>query len=228
MSIDLEFSKFAHTYERYGIIQERVVQELLSLLKYQPKRILDLGCGRGAIAKRIDWTVKYFLGVDFAKRMLELHPKGGHIECIYGNFDNPELYEQLFLYDFDYILSASAMQWSNDIDALFAKIRNLNFQDFAFAIFTADTFKTLHKTAGITSPLPSKDQILAAATKYFHCNNHTQEYRLEFENTLEMFRYIKRSGVSGNRKLLGYKEMKKLMQSYPLKHLEFEVVFLYS
>ena len=228
MSIDLEFSKFAHTYERYGIIQDKVADELLSLLKYKPKKILDLGCGRGALIKKIDWEVEYFLGVDFAKRMLELHPKGERIECIYGDFDNPELYEQLFLYDFDYILSASALQWSSDIEALFAKIKRLHFQDLAFAIFTADTFKTLHKTARITSPLPSKEQILKAAQKHFDCKSHTQQYRLEFADTMEMFRYIKKSGVSGNRNVLDYKQTKRLIREYPLDFLEFEVVFLYS
>ena len=72
MSIDLEFSKFAHTYERYSIIQERVADEVIALLPNKPKRILDLGCGRGALAKRIDWEIERFLGVDFAKNMLEL------------------------------------------------------------------------------------------------------------------------------------------------------------
>jgi len=228
MSIDLEFSKFAHTYERYGIIQEKVAEELLSLLKYQPKKILDLGCGRGALAKKISWDVDHFLGVDFAKRMLELHPKGERIECIYGDFDDPELYEQLFLFDFDYILSSSAMQWSRDIDALFAKIKRLNFQDFAFAVFTANTFKTLHKTAHTTSPLPSKEQILQAAQKHFDCKNHTQEYTLEFTDTLQMLRYIKKSGVSGKRNILSYKQTKALIDNYPLLYLEFEVLFLYS
>ena len=228
MSVDLEFSKYAETYERYGIIQEQVAEELLSLLKYKPEKILDLGCGSGALAKRIDWEVERFLGVDFAKRMLELHPKSERIECIYADFDDPGLYEQLFLYDFDYILSASAMQWSSDIESLFAKIKELHFRDFAFAIFTSDTFETLHKTAGTGSPLPSKERIFQAASKHFRFESFTQNYRLEFENTLEMLRYIKRSGVSGNRKLLGYKETKSLIRRYPVDFLEFEVLFLYS
>jgi malonyl-CoA O-methyltransferase len=52
------------------------------------------------------------------------------------------------------------------------------------------------------------------------------QYKLEFDSVREMFRYIKRSGVSGNRNLLGFKEMKKLMNEYPLNYLEFEVVFI--
>ncbi len=228
MSVDLEFSKFAHTYERYGIIQEKVADELLALVKGEPKKILDLGCGRGALAKRINWDVELFLGVDFAKNMLELHPKGEKIECIYGDFDNPELYEHLFLYDFDYILSASALQWSQDIDKLFAKIAALNYNDFAFAVFTSNTFKTLHATAGISSPLPSAQTIVDCAKRHLGGKNHIRSYTLEFGDTLEMLRYIKRSGVSGSRGVLGYKQTKALMRNYPVKYLEFEVVFLYS
>jgi malonyl-CoA O-methyltransferase len=228
MSIDLEFSKYAHSYGRYNVIQEKVSEQLLSYLKYQPKKILDLGCGSGAIAKKIDWDIDYFLGVDFAKKMLELHPKANNVECIYGDFDNPELYEHLFLYDFDYILSASALQWSKDLDGVFQNIKRLHYHDFAFAIFTANTFQTLHKTAGITSPLRSSEEVLHVVKKYFTCKSVIQTYTLEFENTLEMFRYIKRSGVSGNRSVLSYTQTKKLLASYPLNYLEFEVLFLYS
>ncbi len=228
MKIDLEFSKYAHTYERYNIIQEQVSDELLSLLKYKPKKILDLGCGRGALAKKIGWEIEYLLGVDFAKNMLELHPKASNIECVYGNFDNPELYEHLFLYDFDYILSASALQWSNDMDALFGNIAKLNFDDFAFAIFTADTFKTVYKTAGIVSVLRDAETVIKLAQKHFSCKYHINTYTLEFESNIEIFRYIKRSGVSGNRGVLSYKQTKELIKNYPLSYLEFEVVFLYT
>jgi len=42
-----------------------------------------------------------------------------------------------------------------------------------------------------------------------------------------MFKYIKRSGVSGGKKQLNYKQMKKIMQNYPLDYLEFEVLFVF-
>jgi malonyl-CoA O-methyltransferase len=43
-----------------------------------------------------------------------------------------------------------------------------------------------------------------------------------------MFKYIKQSGVSGSRKVLGYKQTKKLMREYPVNYLEFEVAFIVS
>ncbi len=228
MSIDLEFSRFATSYNRYSIIQSHVANRLISLLKYKPKKILDLGCGEGAIATRTDWEIDFFLGVDFAKKMLELHPQTQKIKCIYYDFENDALYDELCLYDFDYILSSSALQWAKDLNRLFYNISRLNFKDFAFGIFTSNTFKTIHKTANISSPIYTLDTVLDTAKKYFDFNYEVKNYTLEFEDSIEMFRYIKKSGVSGNLNKLSYKETKRLINEYPLNYLEFEVVFLYS
>lgn len=226
MSVDLEFSKFASEYERYSAIQEQVADELIGMVQGEPKRILDLGCGRGALAKRITWNIDSFVGVDFAKKMLELHPKAANIECIYGDFNDDALFEHLFMYEFDYILSASALQWAQDIEKIFNHIKRFD-TPFALAIFTANTFKTLHATAGIASPLHTKEELLLHADNILDCHHHLRRYTLSFENTYEMLRYIKRSGVSGHRSLLGYKETKSLIKNYPLSYLEFEVLFLY-
>jgi len=227
MSIDLEFSKFAHEYERYNIIQEQVADELITLLRYQPKRILDLGCGSGALAKRIDWEIECFVGVDFAKQMLELHPKSTNVECFLGDFNNSALYEKLRRYRFDYILSSSALQWAKDLDFVFEQIAKFK-TSFCFALFTSNTFRTLHNEAGVDSPLRSAEEILTIAKKHLDFKHHLRNYTLSFEEKHEIFRYIKRSGVSGNRKILSYKETKSLIQNYPLEYLEFEVLFLYS
>ena len=227
MSIDLEFSKFAREYERYNIIQEQVADELITLLRFQPKRILDLGCGSGALAKRISWPIDLFVGVDFAKQMLELHPKSPQIECFLGNFEDPTLYERLQSYKFDYLLSSSALQWAKNLDFVFAQIAKLD-APFCFAVFTSKTFETIHKLAGIESPLQSAEKVLQSAGKHLLLRHHLRTYTLAFHNNYEMFRYIKRSGVSGHRKILSYKQTKSLIEHYPLNYLEFEVLFLYN
>jgi malonyl-CoA O-methyltransferase len=115
------------------------------------------------------------------------------------------------------------------MDKLFFNLSNLNFKDFAFAIFTSNTFKTIHKTASISSVLKSKEEVLSLAKKYFpNLKHHHNQYKLEFENNIDMFRYIKKTGVSGNRAILSYKQTKELINKYPLNYLEFEVIFLYS
>lgn len=227
MKIEKEFSKYAHSYGKYNIIQEKVAEKLLSFVKGEPKYILDIGCGRGALVQKIDWRYERFIGVDFAKGMLELHPKSKNIECIYGNFNDAMLFENLMTYDFDYILSSSALQWAENLEQVFKQIAMLN-APIALAIFTANTFKTLHKTAEITSPLRDRETVYKLQKKYFDAKVEVVQYKLEFENTQEIFKYIKKTGVSGSRNVLSFRQMKQLIKQYPLNHLEFEVMFIYS
>ena len=227
MKISSEFSKYASKYASLNIIQDKVADRLLSSITTKPKNVLDLGCGNGVLCKKINWKYKHFTGVDFAKGMLELHPKSKKIECIYGNFNDKTLFEHLLTYKYDYIFSSSALQWADDLDMVFKNIKLLN-APIALAIFTSNTFKTLNKTVSIKSLLRSVDEIYNLQKKYFDINFEVVKYKLEFDSTREMFRYIKQSGVSGSRKILSYKQTKFLLENYPLNYLEFEVVFITS
>jgi malonyl-CoA O-methyltransferase len=226
MKVSTEFSKYATHYGTYSIIQNSVVEKLLSYVKAKPLSILDLGCGSGAVVQKIDWKFEHFVGVDFAPGMLELHPKANNIECVYGNFNDNMLFEHLQTYNFDYIISSSALQWADDLETLFKNIAQLS-TPVALAIFTAGTFKTLNETAGLTPLLRSRKEIKALQKRYFPDTTfEVVQYKLEFESVREMFRYIKKSGVSGSRRVLSYKDTKKLMREYPLDYLEFEVAFI--
>jgi len=227
MKISSEFSKYAFEYDTYNVIQNKVVKRILSNVKNKPKKILDLGCGSGALNKAIDWKYKHFIGVDFAPGMLELHPKSEKIECIYGDFNDDRLFENLLTYQYDHIFSASALQWSENLDKTFKYIQLLN-APVSLAIFTSGTFSTLNKTADLEPLLRSADEVKKCASDYFDANFEVVSYKLEFESTRNMFRYIKKSGVSASRNVLSFKKTKQLMQEYPLSYLEFEVLFITS
>ena len=125
MKISSEFSKHATEYETLNSVQTKVVQKLLQDITYKPKHILDLGCGNGSLCKKISWQYKHLTGVDFAPNMLELHPKAQNIECIYGDFNDNILFENLQTYNYDYIFSASALQWANNLESTFKNIKKL-------------------------------------------------------------------------------------------------------
>ncbi len=226
MKISSEFSKHASSYDSLNEIQNLVIKKMLSLLDSKPQRILDLGCGSGALCKSVDWKYKRFTGVDFAPGMLELHPKSKNIECVYGNFNDKTLFDNLATYNYDYVFSASALQWADNLDEVFKSIKELN-APIVLAIFTSNTFKALNETASLESLLRSAQEIKKLQEKYFNANFEVVNYKLEFESVRDMFKYIKRSGVSGSRKVLSLKETKSLMSEYPLSYLEFEVAFIY-
>ncbi|MGE4397139.1 MAG: methyltransferase domain-containing protein [Sulfurimonas sp.] len=227
MKISSEFSKYALEYNSYNVIQKKVIEKLLSHVKHKPKNILDLGCGSGNLCRAIDWDYEHFTGVDFAEGMLKLHPRSQKIELIYADFNDDALFKSKLTYIYDFIFSASALQWADDLQRVFDNIKGLN-APVALAIFTSNTFKTINKTASIGSILRSADEVCELAKRYFDAKSEVVNYRLEFESTRDMFRYIKKSGVSGSRKILNYKESKKLLREYPLSYLEFEVTFIYS
>ena len=227
MKVSQEFSKNAHTYSKHNVIQNKVLDKLLLHVEGKPQHIVDLGCGSGELIRKIDWDYKHFIGVDFAKGMLELHPKSPKIELIYGDFNNQSLFDYLSTCKIDYLLSSSALQWAEDLEQIFKNISGLKVP-FALSIFTSNTFKTLNKTANLTPLLKSSSYIYELQKKYFDAKFEVVEYRLDFDSTRDMFRYIKKSGVSGSRKTLNYKQTKDLMKNYPLSYLEFEVVFVSS
>ena len=239
MKISKEFSKHAKNYQQLSQIQDEVAKKLVSTLisakslTCKPKRILDLGCGSGAIYKLIDWKLEKFVGVDFSSNMLDLHPKAENVTCKLGDFNDTQLFEELLKDNFDFIISASALQWASDLQRVFSDIARFHLP-FSLAVFTSGTFATLNKTAGISSIIPSYQTLKNIAEKYLHvkCPEFVHiervSYSLAFENTREMLQYIKKSGVSGGRNLLGYKQTKRLMREYPLNYLEFEVVYINS
>ncbi|MBL0707893.1 MAG: methyltransferase domain-containing protein [Sulfurimonas sp.] len=227
MKVSSEFSKHALEYDSHNVIQKKVIKKLLEKLKKKPENILDLGCGSGALHNSLTWKYKHFTGVDFASGMLELHPKSENCECIYGDFNDEMLFENLSTYSYDFIFSASALQWAGNLDMVFKNIKDLD-APVALAIFTQNTFKILNETASLKPLLRSADEINSLQEKYFDAEFEIVNYKLEFNSTREMFKYIKNSGVSGARKVLDYKQTKKLLREYPLNYLEFEVAFIHS
>jgi len=224
MKIEKEFSRFAHEYGHYNMIQEKVAQKLLSELKTKPKKILDLGCGNGTLFNKINWEYEKFTGIDFSQKMLDLHPKSEKLDLALGDFNEDKLFEDLVKNEYERIFSASSLQWATDLDTTLYQISQFN-APISLAIFTSNTFETLLKTANIDSPLRSSDELVYLLHQYFHCEIEIVRYELSFESIEEIFTYIKKSGVSGGRNALSYKQMKALMKNYPSKSLEFEVLF---
>lgn len=220
-----EFSKYAAEYGSRNVIQRIVADKLITSTLDKPRHILDLGCGSGTLHSLIDWEVDRFVGVDFSASMLEYHPSSPNVELVLGNFNDPSLFERLKEERYDRIYSASALQWADDLDDVFKSLSSLN-TPMSLAIFTAGTFKTLHECAGVTPLLRSSDEVMTIAEKYVDAQFEVLHTTLEFDSVREMFRYIKRSGVSGGRRVLDFAQTKRLMETYPLNYLEFEVVFI--
>lgn len=225
MSVENQFSKYAKDYKNHNIIQQIVAKSLIRELKFQPKRILELGCGSGQVYKHISWEIDFYKAIDFSSSMCELHPKGEKIQVKCFDFDTQEFLDEIKDNQYDIILSSSALQWSKDLAKI---IKHLYFitNEINAVLFTSNTFKTIQNITKTKSPILDEESIKEAFSKYFKCEFETILYKLEFDNKKDLFDYIKKSGVSGGTASLDFKDAKKLYKEYDLNYLEFEVIFV--
>ena len=225
-----EFSRFAHQYNEHNMIQAEVARTLVSKLPLERyNTILDLGCGSGEVFKNLqDQCISFdaFTAFDSARSMLNIHPETGSMIKVCADFNDENFLKTLPLDNYDLLLSSSALQWSSDLNITLEAVSSLS-KTACLAIFTSGTFKTLHQTANIKSPIYSADELQKSISEYYDdvaFELHT--YSLHFDSVRDMFSYIKKSGVSSGEKKLSYRETKALMKTYPLDHLEFEVLFV--
>jgi len=221
-----EFSKNAHSYDEYTALQQDIAHHLISHITSNPKTILDLGCGSGAVFKNITWKIDNFTGIDSAQNMCERHPISKEVKIICDDFESPTLFSKLTP-PYDLLVSSSALQWASDIEALITQIA-LSCKEGAFAIFTDKTFETIYTMSELPTFLPSAKALVYSFEKNFECHHEIKMFRLFFDDNLSKFRYIKKSGVSGGQRHLNVAQTKALIQNYPHKYLEFEVLFLWG
>jgi len=221
-----EFQRFASNYDELNVIQRMVAKTLVDDLPHlEYDTILDLGCGSGAVYNNIRENgihFNSFIAFDASSDMLGIHPSKNVTKKL-GDFNSENFTADIN--GVDLVISSAALQWSTDLDYTFDQIKSLS-NNFRFAIFTSGTFKTLHSTAEVQSPIHPTEFIKEAIDKHFDSADiGIKHYKLEFDTVREMLQYIKKSGVSSGDRKLSVKQIRKLMREYPLGYLEFEVLF---
>ena len=225
MSVKKEFSKYANQYNNHNIIQQIVAKSIVREIKGSPKNILELGCGSGQIFKYISWDVDYYKAIDFSSSMCELHPKASNVKVECHDFDTELFHNSIKNEKFDLVISSSALQWSKNLAKIVKRLTSVS-SEINVALFTSNTFKSIHQVTQTKSPILSLDEIKSAFNQYCNCEFEVFNYNLEFDTKKELFDYIKKSGVSGGNSKLSYRDSKLLLQKYDLNYLEFEVIFI--
>jgi len=209
------FDRFAYTYGEYNVIQKKIIKQYLPLIK---NRVVDIGCGSEGLCKYKKFD--FYLGVDNSEKMLNLNP----CNIQKADFNTKECYEIIKKYDFEQLVSFSALQWANNLEFVFKEIKNLN-KEYLLVLFTSNTFKSLHKYLGIKSPIYSDKEILKAAEILNPNEIKKLYYEMSFDSPKKLLEYIKYSGVSGNVRA-NLSKIRKFIKNFPLNILEFEVIVL--
>jgi malonyl-CoA O-methyltransferase len=216
MSVEKAFSRSSRNYESRGFIQNQVAKNLVGRVKERPKHILDLGCGSGFIYKNIDWEFDKFIGVDFSKEMLKLHPKF-KTELIFENFDALKFPKS------DTLISSSSLQWSSNLKELLEKISELEIPTY-LSLFTSKTFSEVHKYFQTSSPIYSLNEILSFANGFQY---EVENFEIEFSNSREVLKYIKESGVSGGGLSISPNQIRNFISEDVIQNITLEIVYLW-
>ena len=160
-----EFSRFAHKYDEYNMIQAKVATVLVGMLSSNTyNSVLDIGCGSGEVFKNLvkqDIIVESFIALDSAQTMLDIHPSPSHVSTVCKNFNQSNFLDEISQKDIDIIISSSALQWSDNLDSTLESMTAYSKRLYA-AVFTSGTFITLHDTAGLVSPIDNAEMIFIA------------------------------------------------------------------
>jgi len=220
-----QFSKHANEYNSYNIIQQIISKALVRELTFQPKRILELGCGSGQVFKNIDFDFDYYKAIDFSAEMCDIHPQSTNLDVLCLNFDTTEFHKSLENEKYDLVLSSSSLQWSQNLTKILNTLSIVS-DNINMVLFTSNTFKTIFELTNTDSPILDLNNIKKSFNNFYTCEYEVLNYKLEFKNKKDLFNYIKNSGVSGDKKTLSFKQAKHLYKNYNLGYLEFEVVFI--
>ncbi len=206
------FQRGADAYDQHTPVQQRVVQQLLSVLEQQspvqPRQLLDIGCGTGCLlaqlAERYPQTA--LTGLDLAPNMLRQAGLrlAGKADLVQGDA------EQLPFQDscFELVVSSSTFQWLEQCGPCFGEVHRV-LRDgglFCFALFGAGTLHELQtswREALVKAGKP------AVAGRDGTHNFHTQD---EIRNAL-MLQGFSQVEVSTQQEVVWYSDLPQLLQA---------------
>ena len=146
------FNAAAGSYERNAVLQARVEDnclERLNLIKRNPQRVLDLGCGPGrgsrALTKR--YARARVTSLDIAPAMVHRARARkrwfARQSFVCGDADRLPCADG----SFDLVFSNLTLQWCTDLDTALAEVRRVLAADglFLFSMFGPDTLMELRR-----------------------------------------------------------------------------------
>ncbi|KIM12724.1 MAG: hypothetical protein KU37_02270 [Sulfuricurvum sp. PC08-66] len=219
------FERHAHHYDSVNHIQQKIATHVVAGLGARGERILDIGCGTGAVYGALGRKVDHFLALDLSVSMLERHPKAVHIETLCADFDTLAWEAIVQTHRIDTLYSASSLQWSRDFVALYGALYRLHLP-FSLGVLTAHTFGELHALLGIESPIVRRQTIEEVVATTPDVTMTFETMQTHFASTQSLLRYIQNSGVATTHATVSPTKLRALARANTLRHLSFEVAYL--
>ncbi len=203
--VQQRFSRAAATYDDQAVIQLKVAERLLALLKkhilYPPERILEIGCCTGLLTARLHRMFKRVstlyvndLVPDFQTGVAERLDYDPRLVFLPGDIEQLDIPENL-----DLVVSSSTLHWLEDLPALFQTLYNRLAPGgtLCFSIYGTANLKELREITGIGLEYYSLVDLKSLVGNYFDilaCDE--EEVPLRFNDPLALLNHLRETGVN--------------------------------
>jgi malonyl-CoA O-methyltransferase len=218
-SIIASFSKYAHSYDRYALLQKSMAEKLATYLpEIAPSHIIELGCGTGFFTRHLlTMPINKLTLNDISPVMIDTLKSRLNIpsntKFLIGNA------EKIYLGKTDLICANAVFQWFlNPMMALTHLKSSLNKTGtLLFSTFGPETLKEFRETAKLINPIPHfslKQWENFIKNSGYTLNSIDVEKRTIFSpNTLNLMKNLQQIGAAPVR-VFNAGELRKLIRDY--------------
>ncbi len=200
-----QFDRHIETYNSNACVQKMICKKLVAnLLDYSHDsfhKALEIGCGTGLLTQEFLSHIKVdsYIANDIApsaqkhiNKILCGHPDWSFISADAENMPFPN--------GLDLVLSASTIQWFNDISSFIRHAYEALNENgiFAFSTFGQKNYREIKSVLGQGLDYKSLSELQKLLNKYFQIISATEfEHKLHFESPVQTLKHIKYLGVNG-------------------------------
>ncbi|ECL3504378.1 malonyl-ACP O-methyltransferase BioC [Campylobacter jejuni] len=186
----------AKDYEKHAKVQDFMGLKLCEILKNLRishfEKVFEFGCGRGELSKKLQNFITFD---EYLKNDILDFKENSSILI----FDMNEIAKQdLSKEKFDLIVSNATLQWL-DLKRIIPSLRDMLNQNgiLLLSTFAEQNLKEIKQSTGFGLNYFSLNELEQIFKVYFNEVKITQELiKLSFDNTLDVFRHLKLSGVN--------------------------------
>jgi len=228
------FAHAASGYDKAAVLQQEVAQRLLQrldLMKIQPQRVLDLGCGTGHCIPGLMARYRHAetVALDIALPMLAQARRRGRWlrkpRCVCGDAERLPFVDG----SFDLVFSNLVLQWCVDIEAVFSELQRI-LRPGGLLLFTSFGPDTLHELRASWAQVDGYSHVNAfldmhdvgdalVRTRFSDPVMDIERLTVTYRDAWQLMRELKQVGAHNvtagrPRSLTGKSHMQRLVQAY--------------
>lgn len=201
VQVQRRFAKAKDSYLDHAQAQKQIYETLADLIQhYCPHscaQVFEIGCGTGGLTRLLHHklNIQQYTVNDLYPEVLDIIDVP--VTLVLGDAENITFPKQL-----DLVVSSSALQWMQNLEAVFAKVADALVSKgwFCFSIFGKKNLKEIRELTGeglhYFEDFELKKMLQQQGFEVLYCQE--QEIVLPFESPLAVLKHLKATGVTAS------------------------------